>query len=355
MRQLIERVLETNGRGEFAEYRKISEEAGLASYGVVPAGESVPTLAVTVISNPSLWWKVGQAQAVEKIVGGDSKTRLPKMLNSGFDLTTDQKFAFIVREFVPGKDLDATIASLVENYPNNWRIGDLAKDLGSCLGAIHSHQVSTFGFIGRNDKPVFLDWKTFLLSEVAGRIQKLALFPADKKIGEVRVVDILNVVPGLSNMLGTVQESLSNQKAVFFGHGDAHFRNFVANDNGGQWQISGVIDTDEAVGGDPEVDIASLENWLHCSSYQHDFYHYRSSFNTEYRRFRQPSESYADRRLIYHALRSLAYLQAVFAFDPEYFVKANSNNTEYVRRHFEILVSLANNNRLEDIQLFSLI
>lgn len=210
--------------------------------------------------------------------------------------------------------------------------------------------------MGRTDQGVYFNWSDYILGEIAKKSQLLAQLPLDKNIGTVKISEIVNILPALSRVLGALQGSLSEQHSPSFGHGDAHFRNFIAgSDQHSRWKIKSMIDTEEALGGDPEIDIASIENWLHFSPYKQDFYRHKSDFVSGYQNVRQVSEHYPNRRLIYHAVRSMSYLQTVFNFDAQEFMSADPRNREYVKKHFEILRSLADGNALEDLGIIPLI
>ena len=361
MSQLVERVLNRylKGQVDSLDYHKL--QRGISSsetYKVSPTVEGViPTaLAVTIISDPSLWWKIEQEFAIHSAVGSDSEVPIPHLFDAGFDDLDGRRFAFIIREFISGRDLDAVLESELIGGFREKDTRDLATDLGYRLAALHRHRTSVFGIMGRASESVHSSWGDFILGEIIRESRFMAEPPSSKYIGSVKVFDILNVLPSLHKMIEPLQSSLYEQRSSSLSHGDAHFHNFIAglNENN-SWRIKSMIDMEEALGGDPEIDIAFIENWLHFSSYKQDFYRQKDAFASGYSDIRQIAEHYSGRRLIYHALRSLSYLRTVFSFDTEEFLRMNPKNSEYVRKHLDILRSLANGYALEDLEIHSLV
>lgn len=361
MSQLIERVLNRHlkSQGHGLDFCRL--QGGISrneTYKVSPTIEGViPTaLAVTIISDPSWWWKIEQEFAIHSATGSDPEVLIPQLFDAGFDDLDGQRFAFIIREFISGSDLDTVLESelIGEFIEKNTR--DLATDLGYRLAALHRHRTSVFGLLGRTNENVHSSWGDFILGEIIRKSQLMAKFPLSKHIVSVRVFDILNILPNLHKMIEPLQSSLYEQRSSSLSHGDAHFHNFIAGPNeNNSWRIKSMIDMEEALGGDPEIDIAFIENWLHFSSYKQDFYRQKDAFASGYSNIRQVAEHYSSRRLIYHALRSLSYLRTVFGFDTEEFLRMNPKNSEYVRKHFDILRSLANGYALEDLEIHSLV
>lgn len=194
------------------------------------------------------------------------------------------------------------------------------------------------------------------MDELETESKLIGELPAEKEIGSVKAAGLLQLLPGLHKSIGSLQSSLSTVDSPSLSHGDARFANFIAGINEYElWIIKGMIDLDEAMGGDPGIDIAFMENWLHFSPYKEDFYKNSNAFKSGYNKVRPISPQYRERRLIYHALRSIAYTRTVFGFDVQEFLSANPRNQEYVEKHASILRSLAEGNALEDLNVTSLV
>jgi fructosamine-3-kinase len=359
MSEFVERVINRSlGKQDISNnYSRLSGGISNETYRVPTLIDGLTTdLAVTIIKDPASWWKIEQEYSFRKALEGDPEVRIPKLYNAGFDNLDDHKFAFIIREFLAGQDLDIVFASRLATSSPEINAMSLATDLGKRLAVLHRHETSVFGLVGREHEVIYSGWGNYVLGEIEEKSRLLAELPSDGQIGSIRVGDIVNLLPDLHRSIGSLEWSLLGQKSSLLSHGDAHFRNFIANsDENSTWHINGMIDTEEALGGDPEIDIAFIENWLHFVPYGQRFYQHKGDFLAGYKGVREISDHYLSRRLIYHALRSLSYLQAVSTFDQDKFMNMDSKNLGYASKHFSILKSLAMGNALEDLKILSLV
>lgn len=359
MSKFVERVIHRSlGKQDVSNnYSKLSGGTSNEIYRVPTLIDGLTVdLAVTIIKDPSSWWKIEQEYSFREMLNGDQEVQVPKLYNAGFDYLNDRKFAFIIREFLSGQDLDTVLALRMASDSSEGDVKPLVTDLGRRLAMLHNHQVSIFGLVGGTSEVVYPGWGEYVLGEIENKSRFFAELPSDKKIGSVKATDIVDILPALYKSIGSLQWSLFEQKSSLLSHGDAHFHNFIANsDESGTWRINGMIDTDEALGGDPEIDIAFIENWLYFAPYGQRFYEHKEDFLIGYKGMREISDHYSSRRLIYHALRSLSYLQAVSTFDQDDFMNMDSRNLNYISKHFDILKSLATGNALEDLKILSLI
>lgn len=339
-------------------YKRLSGGISSEIYKIQPHNEGTEqkTLALTLIRDPSLWWKVGQEYALREVIQGDPEVLIPQLYDAGFDEPDGQKVAFILREFIAGNDLDTVLESDIVGETRDQDIKQLASDLGFRIALLHRHKTSMHGLVGRETEHPVDSWENHILNELDYESNKAAQIQPDKQIGTVRAGDIADMLPDLHHFVGSLQSSLCENNTPSLSHGDAHFHNFIAGQKeDDSWRISSMIDTEVAMGGDPEIDIAYMENWLHFSTYKEDFYRQSHSFADAYMQVRAISPHYQSRRFIYHGLRSLAYLRTVFEFDTQEFLRANPRNQVYVKKHFDIMRSLAVGNSLEDVNIKSLV
>ncbi|MBP9847645.1 MAG: hypothetical protein KBD43_16440, partial [Saprospiraceae bacterium] len=229
-------------------------------------------------------------------------------------------------------------------------------DLGYRLGKMHRHSGTLFGQLGKSLEILYSSWESFILSEAEIEMKLISELNGDLQLGIVNADHIQTLLPQLEMLIGSLQSSLLRVSLPHLTHGDAHFKNIIASQNADQtWKVKSFIDTDEALGGDPEIDIAYIENWLYFSDYKNEFFGCKENFQFGYASECKTNLKYEDRRLIYHCLRSLSYLRTVFGFDTQEFLLANPRNMEYVAKHFDILRSLAEGNALEDLNIPALI
>jgi aminoglycoside phosphotransferase (APT) family kinase protein len=310
-------------------------------------------LVVTLFFDPATWWKIDQAYAVRAIVGDDADVLLPEIIDSGEDRWGRQPVAFLLREFVAGQDLDSVLAGGLRDQDR----ADLARDLGSRIGAVHAHALSGFGLIAgaEGQRAHCPSWRDFFQRELERMMGLLRAYPPEKQLGDYRVDDVVSLFPALEKWADDHSGALETVEVPRLAHGDARLANvIVAAGADGRWGIKALIDWEWALAGDPEVDLVCVESWLYSSTYQARFYQARRDFMAGYNLKCSLSPHYGEKRALYHALRSLSYLGAVFALNPRAFVRANLHNVRYVEKNCRILHALAHSYGLEHLGILSL-
>lgn len=322
---------------------------------VIRDGKNEPVV-VSIFRNPGDWWKVNQELMLREILENDRETGVPELLEAGFDYLDGQRYAFVVRDFIEGDSLDELLLSQFNQQSVEQDIGSLASDLGNKLAKLHSYKMSMFGMIGKPSETVDSNWGGYVFGKIDYYFRALSEAPQEKRVGAIRVKDIVNIEQQLYESLGTRQSSLYGHYSASLAHGDAHFRNFITNrDENGKLKIMGVIDTEEALGADPEIDVAFIENWLHFTPYRDIFQDHKDDFLSGYIRKTPSPDHYKDRRYIYHALRSISYLKALFTLDTAELLRTDPKHKEYIEKHFTILKSLSEGSSLEDLGIKSLL
>jgi aminoglycoside phosphotransferase (APT) family kinase protein len=326
------------------------------NYQVTPnvPDEATHSVVFTLFRDPSTWGSIERENTIYDLVKDDKDVRIPKIFDSGIDNIDGVQVAFLLREFLEGEDLDTILDSRLNPQRKMGEIADIAKDLGFRLGALHRHDTSMYGLIGKPNNG-YTSWGNYIFDEIENEARLIGEVPQEKQIGRTKAGDVAKTLSGLSVVFGTMQDAFRIKENPSLAHGDARFANFIAEKDHNKWGIQGMIDMEEATGGDPEIDIAFIENWLHFADYKVDFYAQSRYFTQGYLSVRGISPKYNERRLAYHALRSLSYLRTVFGFDIDTFLSMNSRNEAYVKKHFEILDSISKGNGLEDLDIRPLI
>jgi hypothetical protein len=324
-------------------------EGGLGSinYRVTLAGKEpgqVKRMVMTVFFDPATWWKIDKEYFLRRITGRDPDVLLPQIIDSGEDCWGRQRIAFLLREFAEGHDLNGVLeGGMGKGFSDeNWPV--IARDLGFRIGALHAHPLSGFGLISGAESQFSqrLSWRDFFARELETMSGAFYSYPRAKQIGSCQVDHVVSLFPAIERLVGDHIASLETVTSPRLTHGDARFANFVVNcDEDGSWRIKALIDLEWAVAGDPEVDLACVENWLYSSTYQAQFYRVRPDLMAGYNVKRSVSPQYREKRLLYHTLRSLSYLCLVFALNPKAFIRANPHNVRYVEKNYQILQALA--------------
>lgn len=335
-------------------------EGGISSdvYKVegVNRGESnqIPVV-FTLFRDSADWWKVDKEVEVRQLVKNDVEVLIPKLYDAGFDTLEGKTFGYLMREFITGEDMHTVLESRLSGENRDEDVRDLARDLGYRFAALHSHNASLYGMIGNREGSKFQSWEDYVLTQIADETRLFSALSKDRRIGRVSAGKVNEMLPQLEIVVGSNQSSLKDITDSALAHGDAHLGNVIANNGTGSWRVKGMIDIEAAVGGDPEIDVSFVENWLYIFPYKDDFYKQAETFKQGYSTLRQPSYQYSQRRLVYHTFRSLAYLRTVLEFNQQEFLRDHPRGEMYVDRHMQILESLAEGNNLEDINLRALL
>jgi hypothetical protein len=311
-------------------------------------------LAVTILRNPEHWWRIEQEQLIRSLIANDTEVKIPTLIDAGVDSLNNTSFAYIISELIPGLNLDKFLSSRKSQLNDNSSLGGLVHDLGLRLAALHRHSTTVCGYVGKPGGLVE-SWQRFITQELELYFQKINESDPDLTIGTVSIASLQETLNPLRKIIEPLETTLGVD-TCHLGHGDARFANIMADTQQGEsWRIAGMIDLEEVTSGDPEIDIAFIENWLHFSPYKADVLNFQHQFESGYRQFKQPSNNYDEKRFIYHALRSLAYLQTVFHMDIQSFIKADPRHVGYVEKHMQVVTSLARGHYLQDLDIRPLI
>jgi len=317
-------------------------------------GMQVIPQVMTVIRDKNNWWKIEKEENIRKLLGDDPEVLLPKLIQTGIDKIGTTELAFMFSEFISGKDLDNFLESNLTKAEGTNKLSGIARDLGYRIGALHKHKSEVTGLIGCQLEN-YNSWNEYVMSVFEREVKLIGQVDETLRIGSVKMFDLQSKLPLLQKLVGGLESELdtSDPKTT---HGDARFGNFMADHSEDEsWRIKSMIDLEAMLGGDPEIDVAFMENWLHFSSYKKEFFAEKESFLNGYKTTQKVSANYHKKRLVYHTIRSLAYLRTVFGFDIDSFLKVDSRHKRYVEQHMEIVQSLAQGNYMEDIGILPLI
>lgn len=312
---------------------------------------------LTLFSDPSDWWKIDKEVNLREIVGSDPDVLLPQLIDIGEDRFDGQKVGFLLRQFVEGKDLDQTFKEKLSSELTGPDWGNLVEDFGFRLASLHIHKLGYFGIItGSKLSLSEQNWRSFIEKELADEVKGISGCNPARRLSLVTPQMILDLVPNLEGVLRDRLPSLNSVTLPALVHGDMRFANVVAEKSGiSQPAIRSFIDWEWALGGDPEIDLAYAENWLHFSSYKDKFMQYKNSFIAGYSKKMNISDNYKEKRPVYHALRSLNYLKNVFLYQPDNFTSLDPEFAGYIEGHFKIIESIAVGRKLSDLGILSIV
>lgn len=331
---------------------QLKGEIGGIIYKAAPTYCSKDAVVINIFINQDLWWKASKEKFLRTLIG-DSHSFFPRLISIGRLKFQGIDYCYVIREYIKGLDLDAALMTDISGYPSGKKWKQLTQDLGSKLGFLHTHLLPRFGFIKESLPKEKVSWREYFMGKIFEEKKILNTYLSKRTIAESCLIDVLNILPNLDAILRGYSEFLDTVRVAFLTHGDFRFANIIVDfETDYRWKVKAFIDTDEVFSGDPEIDLVFLENWLAFSEYQRRFYNYAKYFMKGYLQHRKVSDQYKRKRIIYHLLRSLSYLRAVFDFDPESFVQANPKNRFYVKKHLEILKCIAMKDKIEKLGIW---
>lgn len=312
---------------------------------------------LTVYSSRKDWWKVKKNIRVGNLLES-AGVPVPKAIRYGVYDGEEGSTAYLMREYITGETYDSLMKDGVSLGETDWI--KLLSDFGDNLAKIHSIRLDNFGMIkGCNitSSPLSrithsVDWVSFvdqLLEEREGRLSNI--FP-QMKIGGVNGLDIHKLFSNIKRYYVDHRGSLFSVAEPALTHNDLVFTNLIASktdDEETRWNLSGILDTDWALAGDPDYDLIQIENWARLAPYSYEFSTYFGSFIDSYRQRRPILSNLEDKRGIYHIARSISYLTSVFDYDYEEFA-ASPLHRRQVEKHYGFLRNIVSNN--DDFKLF---
>lgn len=248
---------------------------------------------------------------------------------------------FIIREYASGRDLHRALESDSLKEPSERKA--LAIKIGETLALMHGIKLSEFGPLAidsdfkvdnevRNIK--FVSWQeyvSFLFDETMQGVDQIQ----DGRLTK-RIVELKNLMPEIMAFLEKNRRVLKAVEKPKLCHSDTTLGNFIVDKDVNNWKLSGLIDFEWAIGGDPDMDLVFIENWLFFCSYRKDVKEIIPYFLEGYKKHRDISlEAYEKKRPLYHILRSTSYLNSVFSGKRHY--ETNPYLDKYVVIHLSII------------------
>lgn len=288
---------------------------------------------------------------VRSLIGKNSPIPIQNVIFSGMsDETEGKDIGYLIKDYKPGQTLSEVLLHPEIFTLENSDIKSLLGDLGRYLGLLNSTHLPKFGKIEGTGIVGPLgngSWKDYYLFRLGKRITALRTLNPDKKVGDLRVKDVLVLLPHIVEGVGKRSKILDEVDAPYFIHNDFHFLNILANKSQDGWYISGILDLESATAGDPDFDLISIESQLNLTP------EYRERFMSNVEHFRlaygrQVSKDYQQKRWLYHSTWSLSYFEAVMQMNiNEHPINEQIRN--YMERHYEMLNGLANGKNPEEI------
>lgn len=283
--------------------------------------------------------KINREFKLREILDASCGIPIPKIYDSGVIEYADNTYGYVVKECLEGQTLHQTLAEIDRFGLSGDDIAALLHGLGETVARFHSHALSGFGDI--LVKPTVIPWREMYGEALRKRFSDFMHLPPEKEISQFRVNQIQTLLYPLSRLVDENVDLLDAVTEPRLTHNDMNFLNVLSFKKNGIWVISGLLDFDDVSGADPDIDLVAVESQVHLSTYKEPFQAHISDFCQGYRTFRDiNSQTFRQKRLIYHISRSLSYFEAIFTMD-ETAVQKHEINNFFAEKHLEILKSIA--------------
>ncbi|WP_113703492.1 MFS transporter, partial [Nonomuraea lactucae] len=156
------------------------------------------------------------------------------------DSKRDLPHAYLVMTKVPGRPLSQVSAGLDEET-----VERLYRDMGRVLRAIHGVELPAFGPLDGPQEPTNL---AYVGGQLELKVARFAGFGGDPALHAA-----------LAERVRADRHLLARCTTPVLLHHDFHERNVMVAEQAGRWRLTGVIDVENALGGDPLMDLARTD------------------------------------------------------------------------------------------------
>ncbi|MEU5863235.1 amino acid adenylation domain-containing protein [Nonomuraea sp. NPDC047529] len=182
--------------------------------------------------------RMRKEQHVYELLSG-SGAPVPAVVRAD-DSKHDLPQAYLIMTKVPGRPLSQVSADLDEET-----IERLYHDMGRVLRAIHSVELPMFGPLDGPREPTNL---AYVGGQFELKIAQFAEFGGDPELHTA-----------LTERFHADRHLLAGCETPVLLHHDYHERNVMVAEQAGRWRLTGVIDVENALGGDPLMDLARTD------------------------------------------------------------------------------------------------
>lgn len=290
--------------------------------------------------------RIKRELAIREFIGNRNDIPIQNIILSGSE---GENFGYLVKEFKSGITLNETLLKPEKFELDKNDISSLAYDLGKYLSLLGSVELPKFGKIDNPEITApteMYSWKDNYVQRLNKRILTLKSLDPKKRVSQYQVSDILSLFPNVIQKMQDKIDALDEIEKPYFVHNDFHFLNIIANRDNGKWHITGILDLENALGGDPDFDLISIESQLNLTpEYKNLFMSAIESFRLGYQR--KVADNYPEKRWLYHLTWSLSYFEAVMQMDTNIH-PITEQIEKYMEKHYGMLKTLSANMNPED-------
>jgi hygromycin-B 7''-O-kinase len=197
---------------------------------------------VVKVYGDDLRWKMAKEVFVYGLLGSDAGVPTPEVL------VADDSGALMPEAFLVMNKLPGALAAGVLSWVGPRELADVYRQMGAALRAFHRTTFGAFGYLSTGIVEPHPTNRAYMEHQFAKKLREFADLGGDEAVrrsAEDGVEASVSLLDGCS-------------QAVLC-HDDLHEANVLLVQNGGRWVIGGVLDVENAVAGDPLLDLAKTE------------------------------------------------------------------------------------------------
>lgn len=318
------------------------------NYRVISNNPIYEDLVLTIYSDPESWWKADKELRIAKLYG---KYGIPsaEILNNGYFDDNGNTYRYSLRKFIKEKDLSVLLCKDKKLRAEDWQT--LLSQLGVIMKTIHSIPMNGYGLLSESSIsgsdfsliPSSSTWQEYVGRLILNRKPLVEKLNRKKTIGNISGADVKNIFSASYEFYKQnrgVLESVNKSKLI---HYDVLLSNIIVgrNDHLNRCEITAIIDNEWVSAGDPDIDLVQLENTAYFSSERKTFKKYWSYFTKAYLGKNSYSKDIHKKRNIYHMMRSLFYIIAVFNLS-----SLENIDAKKIEKNYELVNKIINGSKI---------
>ena len=316
MKQIIKKI---SGLTNYEIAEQLSGGISNQNFRLISNNPDKQDLVITIYGEPETWWKADKEVLIAKLYG---KYGIPsaEILRNGYFEDSGKIYRYSLRKFIKEKDLSVLLCKDKKLRTEDWP--NLLAQLGAIMKTLHSVSMTNYGLLLDNSIsgsdisiiPAASTWQKYVDRLILNRKYMVGRLNRKKTIGNITGADIQSIFAASYEFYkhnSGVLESVKEPKLI---HYDVLLSNIIVtrNDSLNRCEITAIIDNEWVSAGDPDIDLVQLENAAYFSSERESFKKHWPCFTKAYLGGNSYSKDIHEKRNIYHMMRSLFYIIAVF-------------------------------------------
>lgn len=270
---------------------RLAGGANSAAFDLYDAGRDAHVVAK--VYSERLAWKMGKEVYVYDLLR-------PAGAPTPTVLFADDSRQAIDANWVLMTKLDGTPASAVTPTASPNEVRDLFRQMGEVMRACHAVHLDRFGYIGPAG---LVDAEVSNQAYVHRQLERHVRTFRDDGGDATTTASVARAVASADTVLANCDQAV-------LCHDDLHEQNVLVERRGSRWDVTGVVDVENAVAADPLLDVAKTDYYARCDPLR------RSGLLEGYGRLPDDAEARLALYRLHHALALWAWFSRIGHVEP---------------------------------------